>query len=387
MKNGIFRHKTHLEFIEKNFSLTKSRNDSLITMKDSKIKFYIIYEMAFLMSKIILTQILNQKLFKKIYGFMINKNNSGIPEKNNKNKKIDLLNFQQNSKHPTFYQIINALKSLINKPNLIVENSDISIEKCIEYVELLFDSYSNISFIFSSNIIELIITGKLNDAIFSENNDIKYERTEYKYVFTKILFTLYFDYYSNIYNNNGKTIVKIILKINFPDNLIYSPYLNFPKEKYICKCLMKNYADNKIIRDKKNKYDQFIYIKKLIRRYNFCICFDIINQTKAKIKKAQKTKTRQAKAEFEEINNRESNTEFEEINNRLTEAEFEEINNRTEIIYNSNSENNLVEIDEYKRNTEQIQNNRSFYDQCEIISDELSSCMENYTIINNELSP
>lgn len=98
-------------------------------------------------------------------------------------------------------------------------------------------------------------------------------------------------------------------------------------------------------------------------------------------------KNRHKKTEFEEINDREAKTESEEINNRETKIEYKDINNKIEIIYNSNSENNFVEIDEYKRYIEQIQNNYSFYEECDIISDELSLCIENYTIINDELSP
>ena len=376
MKNGLSKNNTYLEFNDKDLS-TKSRNESLVTMKDSifQFKFFTIYEMAFLMTKIIITQILNQKLFQKIFGFMMNKDNLGVPEEYHENKKIYLLNYQQNSKHLIFYQTKNHFKSLINKPYLIVENSDISTEKCTEYVELLFDSYTNISFISSSNFIELIILGQINDDNNSGNNDNNYERTEYKYAFNKILlFTLHFDYYSSKYNDD-KIIVKIYLKINFPDNIIYSSYFNLQIGNYINKCLKKNYDGNKIMRDIKNKYDKLIFINESKRKYNFSLFFDIIKNTKSEFEKAEKMKNRQAK------------TEFEEINNSQTRIEFEDTNNRTEIIYNSNSENNLVEIDEYKRYIEQIHNNHTFYNQCEIISDELSQCIENYTIINDELSP
>lgn len=98
-------------------------------------------------------------------------------------------------------------------------------------------------------------------------------------------------------------------------------------------------------------------------------------------------KNRQEKTKFEEIYNREAKTEFEEINNSQAKTEFEDTNKRTEIIYNSNSENNLVEIDEYKRYHEQIQYNYKFYNENDIISDELSRRIENYTIINDEFSP
>jgi hypothetical protein len=60
---------------------------------------------------------------------MMRKDNLGILEEYNENKKKDLLNYQQNLKHLIFYQTKNDLKSLINKPYLIVENSDISTEK------------------------------------------------------------------------------------------------------------------------------------------------------------------------------------------------------------------------------------------------------------------
>ena len=271
MKNGLSKNNTYLEFNEKDVS-TKSRNESLVTMKDSifQFKFYTIYEMAFLMTKIILPQILNKKLSQKIFGFMMRKDNLGILEEYNENKKKDLLNYQQNLKHLIFYQTKNDLKSLINKPYLIVENSDISTEKCTEYVELLFNSYTNISFISSSNFIELIILGQINDDIFSGNNDINYERTEFKYVFNKILFTLYFDYYSSKYND-GKTIVKISLQINFPENIIYSSYFNLQIGKYINKCLTKNYDGNKIMRDIKNKYDKFIFINESKKNIIFAI--------------------------------------------------------------------------------------------------------------------
>ena len=233
MKNGLSKNNTYLEFNEKDASRTKSRNESIFTMKDSifQFKFYTIYEMAFLVTRIILIQILYKKLFKKIYGFMMNKDNLGILEEFYENKKIDLLNYEQNAKHLIFYQNKNALKSLINKPFLIVGNSEISTEKCTEYVELLFDTSTNISFISSSNIIELTIIGQLNDS-FSENNDNNYESPEYIYIFNKILFTLYFEYYSSIYND-GKIIVKISLKINFPDINRYSSYFNLQIGKYI----------------------------------------------------------------------------------------------------------------------------------------------------------
>ena len=372
MKNGLSKNNTYLEFNEKDASRTKSRNESIVTMKDSlfQFKFYTIYEMAFLVTQIILIQILYQKLFKKIYGFMMNKDNLGILEEFHENKKIDLLNYEQNAKHFIFYQTKNDLKSLIDKPFVIVGNSDISTEKCTEYVELLFDSYTNISFISSSNIIELTIIGQLND-IFSENNDNNYESPEYLYIFNKVLFKLYFEYYSSIYND-GKIIVKISLKLNFSDNIIYSSYYNLQIGKYISKCLMKNYDCNKIIRDIKNKYQKFIFINESKRKYNFRIFFGIIKKTKT---------------EFEEIFNTETKTEFEEINNRQEKAELEKINSGVKIIYNNNIGNNLVEEDEYKRTITQIQDNQSFYDESNIISDELSLCIENYTIIDDDLSP
>ena len=363
MKNGQLENNTFLEFNE--------NNESIATVKDFifKFKFYTIYEIEFLVTKIILMQILNQKLFKKIYGFMMNKDNLGILEEFYENKKIDLLNYEQNSKHLIFYQTKNALESLINKLFSMEGNSDFSTEKCSEFIELLFDSYTNISFISSSNIIELIIIGQLND-IFSENNDINYESPEYIYIFDKILFILFFEYYSSIYND-GKTLVKITLKIDFSDNIIYSSYFNLQIGKYISKCLMKNYDCNKIIRDIKTKYQKLIFINESKRKYNLCIFTDIIKHTKTK---------------FEEINNSEAKTEFEEINNRQAKAKFEKINSGVKIIYNDNIGNNLVEEDEYKRYKQQIQSNYSFYEDIDIISDELSQCKENYTIINDELS-
>ena len=145
MKNGLSKNNTYLEFNEKDVS-TKSRNESLVTMKDSifQFKFYTIYEMAFLMTKIILPQILNKKLSQKIFGFMMRKDNLGILEEYNENKKKDLLNYQQNLKHLIFYQTKNDLKSLINKPYLIVENSDISTEKLLTMKEQSLNTFLTI---------------------------------------------------------------------------------------------------------------------------------------------------------------------------------------------------------------------------------------------------
>ena len=261
------------EFKEKDVSETKLEYDNEETMKDSifNFNFYTNNEIKFIGAELIHKLILRKRI-PKIYEFMSNKNNSCIPKQFNKNKKIDLLNYQQNSKHLIFYQDKNDLKSLTNKPYLIIRNSNIPIKKCIEYIESLFDSYTNISFITSSNYIELIMIGQLNDDIFSENKYIKYERTELKYVFKKILITLHLDYYSSRYNN-GKTVVKISLKVNFPDNIRYSSYFNLHMGKYINKYLIKNYDGNKIIRDIVNKYLKVVYINESKRKYNLLSIF------------------------------------------------------------------------------------------------------------------
>ena len=72
----------------------------------------------------------------------------------------------------------------------IIDKYSVYSMECANEMSKVITSYTNSNY-------GVGITGKLNDAIFSENNDIKYERTEYKYIFNKILFTLYFDYYSS----------------------------------------------------------------------------------------------------------------------------------------------------------------------------------------------
>ena len=244
---------TYFGFKDKDVSETKLGYDNEETVKDSNYEFdfYTNNEIKLIGVELIHKLILRKKNIQKIYGFKSNKNNSYTPEEFSKNKKIYLPNYQKNSKYIMFYQTRNNLKSLTDKSYLVINNSNIPMKKCIEYIESLFDSYINISFITSSNYIELLMIGQLNDEIFSENKYIKYERTELNYAFKKILFTLHLDYYSSRYND-GKTLVKISLKINFPDN----------------KYLVKNYDGNKIIRDIVNKYLKSIYINESKRKYN-----------------------------------------------------------------------------------------------------------------------
>ena len=265
---------TYFEFKDKDVSETKFPYNNEETMKDSIFEYdlYTNNEIKFIAIELIHKLILRKKNIPKIYGFMANKNNLCKFEKFNENKKIDLHNYEQNSKHLIFYQTKYDLKSLNSKPYLVIRNSNISIRNYIEYIDSLLDSYTNISFISSSNCIELIMIGQLNDEIFSENKYIKYERTKYKYVFNKILFKLIFDYYSSIYND-GKTVIKISLKINFPDNIRYSSYFNLQIGKFINKYMMKNYDCNKIIRDIVNKYPKFIFINESKRKYNLFSIF------------------------------------------------------------------------------------------------------------------
>jgi hypothetical protein len=162
--------------------------------------------------------------------------------------------------------------------------------------------------------------GQLNDEIFSENKYIKYEKTELNYVFKKILFTLHLDYYSSIYND-GKTLVKISLKINFPDNIRYSSFFNLHIGNYINKYLVKNYDGNKIIRDIVNKYLKSIYI----------------NESKRK-------------------------------NNLLSIFHFEPRKTKTYYYLN-----NPVEKEIEKRDIEQIENNQSFYEEYDNFFDQLLS--------------
>ena len=77
------------------------------------------------------------------------------------------------------FLIKKILKSLNSKPYLVIRNSNISIRNFVEYIESLLDSYTNISFISSSNFIELIMIGQLNDDIFS---DFKYRVEPYKVI-------------------------------------------------------------------------------------------------------------------------------------------------------------------------------------------------------------
>ena len=160
---------TYFEFKEKDVSETKFGYDNEETMKDSIFEYdlYTNNEIKFIAIELIHKLILRKKNIPKIYGFL-NKNNLCKFEKFNENKKIDLHNYEQNSKHLIFYQTKYDLKSLNSKPYLVIRNSNISIRNFIEYIESLLDSYTNISFISSSNCIELIIIGQLNDDIFSE---------------------------------------------------------------------------------------------------------------------------------------------------------------------------------------------------------------------------
>jgi hypothetical protein len=265
---------TYFGFKDKDVSETKLGYDNEETVKDSNYEFdfYTNNEIKLIGVELIHKLILRKKNIQKIYGFKSNKNNSYTPEEFSKNKKIYLPNYQKNSKYIMFYQTRNNLKSLTDKSYLVINNSNIPMKKCIEYIESLFDSYINISFITSSNYIELLMIGQLSDEIFSENKYIKYERTKYKYVFNKILFKLIFDYYSSIYND-GKTVIKISLKINFPDNIRYSSYFNLQIGKFINKYMMKNYDCNKIIRDILNKYPKFIFINESKRKYNLFSIF------------------------------------------------------------------------------------------------------------------
>lgn len=321
------------EFKEKDVSETKLGYDNEETMKDSifDFDFYTNNEIKFIGVELIHKLILRKKRIPKIYGFMSNKNNSYTPEEFNKNKKIHLLNYQQNSKHSIFYKTKNDLKSLTNKAYLVIGNSNIPMKKCIEYIESLFDSYTNISFITSSNYIELIIIGQLNDDIFSENKYIKYERTELKYIFKKILFTLHLDYYSSRYNN-GKTVVKISLKVNFPDNIRYSSYFNLHMGNYINKYLIKNYDGNKIIRDIVNKYLKVVYINESKRKYNLLSIFKF---------KQRKTKT------YYSINNpvekEIEKREIEQIENN--QSFYEDYNNLFDQLLSEHTENEFTRID------------------------------------------
>jgi hypothetical protein len=323
----------YFEFKDKDISETKLGNDNKETMKDSiyEFDFFTNNEIKFIGVELILKLILRKKNIPKIYGFRTNKNNLCKPEKYNKNKKIDLLNYPQNSKHSIFYQNKNDLKSLTSKPYLILKNSNISIRRCIEYLESLFDSYTNMSFISSSNSIELIIIGQLNDDVFSENN-IKYERTELKYVFNKILFILKFDYYSSIYND-GKTLVKISLKINFPDNIRYSSYFNLQIGNYINKYLKNNYDGNKIIRDIVNKYPKFIYINESKRKYYL---FSIFNY------KPKKKKTRTYYCFNNPVEKENEKREIEQIENN--QPFYEEYDNFIDKLLSENTESQLTII-------------------------------------------
>jgi hypothetical protein len=323
----------YFEFKDKDISETKLGNDNKETMKDSiyEFDFFTNNEIKFIGVELILKLILRKKNIPKIYGFRTNKNNLCKPEKYNKNKKIDLLNYPQNSKHSIFYQNKNDLKSLTNKPYLILKNSNISIRRCIEYLESLFDSYTNMSFISSSNSIELIIIGQLNDDVFSENN-IKYERTELKYVFNKILFILKFDYYSSIYND-GKTLVKISLKINFPDNIRYSSYFNLQIGNYINKYLKYNYDGNKIIRDIVNKYPKFIYINESKRKYYL---FSIFHY------KPKKKKTRTYYCFNNPVEKENEKREIEQFENN--QPFYEEYDNFIDKLLSENTESQLTII-------------------------------------------
>ena len=326
---------TYFGFKDKDVSETKLGYDNEETVKDSDYEFvfYTNNEIKLIGVELIHKLILRKKNIQKIYGFKSNKNNSYTPEEFSKNKKIYLPNYQKNSKYIMFYQTRNNLKSLTDKSYLVINNSNIPMKKCIEYIESLFDSYINISFITSSNYIELIMIGQLNDEIFSENKYIKYERTELNYAFKKILFTLHLDYYSSIYND-GKTLVKISLKINFPDNIRYSSYFNLHIGNYINKYLVKNYDGNKIIRDIVNKYLKSIYINESKRKYNLLSIFHF---------KPRKRKTKTYCCLNNPVEKEMEKREIEQIENN--QSFYEEYDNFFDQLLSENTESQLTRID------------------------------------------
>lgn len=258
-----------LDTYEFNIELTEIKS----TKKNSIAEFFFfkIYEMLFLMT------FFTQKHFPKIFGFIVNQNHSCMSEEYEENQKIDILKYEFNSKNLVFYQTKNCLQSLLQQVNSLEANSYFWSERFTDIIEALFLSYVNISFKSSFNSIKLIIIGELKNENLDVYNFINNKKTKFVYKFHNILFILSFDYYY-CRRNDGTRLVKIKLKIYFPEIYKYSSYYTLFIEKQINNYVKKKYDCSKIFRDILLKRQKFVYIHESKKKYNLCIFFTIIQK-------------------------------------------------------------------------------------------------------------
>lgn len=223
------------------------------TKKDSIVEsfFYKINEMLFLMT------LFYKKLVPKIFGFRANSNQQCIPEEYKENQKIDILKYQFNSKHLVFYQSKDCLEPSF-KHLIFIGQHSFWQKRFIEIIEKFFYSYINISFKSSFNFIKIIIIGLLEVENLYAYNCINNEKTKFIYKFHNILFVLSFDYY--YFRKSDKKLIKMKLKIYFPEINKYSSYFSLFIEKYINKYSMNKYDCNSIFKDILSKRQKFIFI-------------------------------------------------------------------------------------------------------------------------------
>ena len=124
---------------------------------------------------------------------------------------------------------------------------------------------------------QLIIIGELNDKYLYRSNLINNEKAQFVYKFHDISFILSLDYYY-CGRNDGTRLVKIKLKINFPEIYKYCSYFTSFIEKYINKYLLKKCDCNSIFIDILSKRQKFVFIYELKKKYNLSIFIVIINK-------------------------------------------------------------------------------------------------------------
>ena len=250
------------------YNLAENKSTKKDTIAESN--FYKENELLFLKNFI------SENKIPKIFGFKANKNQSCLLEEYKENRKIYILKSKFFSKYSIFYQFKNCL-DLFSQLNLNEDNSNILDERFTEIIEALFYSHVNISFKPSFNSIQLIIIGELNEEYLYRYNLINKEKTQFVYEFHDILFILSLDYYY-CGGNDGTRLVKIKLKINFPEIYRYCSYFTSFIEKYINKYLLKKYDCNSIFIDILSKRQKFVFIYELKKKYNLSIFITIINQ-------------------------------------------------------------------------------------------------------------
>ena len=249
-------------------NLTENKSTKKDTIVESN--FYKENELLFLKNFI------SENKIPKIFGFKANKNQSCLLGEYKENRKIDILKYKFYSKYSVFYQFKNCL-DLFSQLNLNEDNSNILDERFTEFIEALFYSHVNISFKPSFNSIKLIIIGELNDKYLYRYNLINNEKAQFVYKFHDISFILSLDYYY-CGRNVGTRLVKIKLKINFPEKYKYCSYFTSFIEKYINKYLLKKYDCNSIFIDILSKRQKLVFIYELKKKYNLSIFIAIINQ-------------------------------------------------------------------------------------------------------------